>query len=129
MNMQTCECYRPGRCNATGEIYEVGFSYVVDVDNPRVVKFFSPPPGDKDLAQLWKEHEAFIKRERLAMLNKGRKAARRAAVVEVDAEEEETEPEAEEEGGGKKKAARPRKAKGRGMAKPPKATAETEPAE
>ncbi len=55
-----CECTRPGVNHASGEIYEVGKSYVIDDDNPRNLAFFDLPKDVK------KSMEDFLKAEKAA---------------------------------------------------------------
>jgi len=59
MNIK-CECTRPGVNHQSGEIYEVGKSYVIDDSNPRNLKFFKLPEEAKE------KLEAFLAAEKKA---------------------------------------------------------------
>lgn len=73
--MIKCECTRPGVNNATGEIYEVGKSYVIDEENPRNLKFFDMPAKEKAKleAYLAAEKKAGGKKAYQELLAKGGK--------------------------------------------------------
>jgi hypothetical protein len=70
--MRELTCTRASFSNKTCEIYEVDKTYVVDIENPRTVKFFAYPEDDKEAQALKKQHLALFKAEKAAKLKKAK---------------------------------------------------------
>jgi hypothetical protein len=62
--MKEVVCIRAGHSNKTDETYKPGEVYVVDLENPRTVKFFAYPEDDKEAQALKKQHLALFAAEK-----------------------------------------------------------------